>query len=86
MEFVFFDPNSGEFLIGDFDPGWVCIPIPLGLDRPTRLCFGTADKINHDRPTHEWFATPVLGDVTEHAMLDLVPFAGARWKVAHGDA
>jgi hypothetical protein len=24
--------------------------------------------------------------MTEHAMLDLVPFAGARWKVAHGDA
>ena len=33
----------------------------------------------------EWFASPVLGDVAEESVLDLVPFAGARREVAHGD-
>src|SRR5580692_3511088 len=31
---------------------------------------------------HQWFATPVLGDEAKQAMLDFVPFAGSRWKMA----
>ena len=31
----------------------------------------------------EWLAAPVLADKGEEPMLDLVPFAGARRKVAH---
>src|SRR5450631_1213833 len=31
------------------------------------------------------FATPRSSDMTEHAMLDLVPLTGSRWKVAYFD-
>ena len=35
--------------------------------------------------TFQWFATPRSSDMTEHAMLDLVPLTGPRWKVADFD-
>ena len=30
-------------------------------------------------------AAPILGDVAEHAVFNLVPLAGARWKVTDSD-
>src|SRR5439155_26026291 len=33
----------------------------------------------------ERFATPRSSDMTEHAVLDLVPLTGPRWKVAYFD-
>ena len=36
-------------------------------------------------PTDEWPTSPVGGDVAEHAMFNLVPFAGARREVADLD-
>ncbi len=35
--------------------------------------------------TDERLASPVAGDVTEHPMLNFVPFARAGWKVANHD-
>ena len=33
--------------------------------------------------TDQWPASPVLGDVAENPVLDLIPFTRAGWKVAH---
>ena len=40
-----------------------------------------ADQIDHDLPTDQRPASPVGGDVAEHAMFNLVPFAGAGREV-----
>jgi hypothetical protein len=44
-----------------------------------------ADQVNHGLNGSEGTASPVLRDVAEEAMLDLVPFAGARWEVRDVD-
>jgi hypothetical protein len=33
----------------------------------------------------QWAATPVLRDVAEQPMLDLVPLRDPRWRVRHAD-
>jgi Subunit ChlI of Mg-chelatase len=45
------------------------------------LC--TSDQINDHCMVHQWPPAPVLGDVAEHPMLDLIPLAGTRWEVTH---
>ena len=32
------------------------------------------------------FATPVLGEVGEQTVFDLIPLAGSRWEVTHRDS
>jgi hypothetical protein len=39
------------------------------------------DEFDDDFSTYEWLSPPVRRDVTEHPVLDLVPFASARWVV-----
>ena len=36
--------------------------------------------------TAQRFAAPVLADVGEEPVLDLVPLAGSRWEVTHRDS
>src|SRR5689334_2623339 len=50
-----------------------------------RLCRCRTDEIHHNLICLQRLATPVPGYMTEQAMLDLVPFARARRKVAHLD-
>ena len=42
-----------------------------------------SDKLNYHLATQQRTPSPVLGDVAEHPVLDLVPFAGSRRKMAH---
>src|SRR6185295_13825548 len=44
-----------------------------------------ADQIDHRLKGAEGTTAPVLRDVTKQAMLDLVPLAGARWKMRDMD-
>jgi hypothetical protein len=43
------------------------------------------DEIDDDLVADQWLATPVLTDVGEQAMFNLVPFAGARREVTDRD-
>ena len=43
------------------------------------------DQIDDDFVTHQGSPAPVLGDVAEHPVLDLVPLARSRREVAHMD-
>ena len=49
------------------------------------LCRCVGNQIDDDVMTDQSPVAPVLSDVAEHAVLDLVPLAGAWWKVAHMD-
>ena len=86
MEFGSLYANGSEFRIRDFDAYRVRVFVQFGMDREASASLGVPDKIDDDSPTHERFATPVLCDVTKHTMLNLVPCAGARGKVAYRDA
>src|SRR2546428_7267734 len=85
MEFGSLYANGSEFRIRDFDACRVRVFVQCGIDREASASRGVPDKIDDDSPTHERFATPVLCDVTKHTMLNLIPFAGARGKVARSE-
>ena len=44
---------------------------------------GVSDQVDDNGEAFEGLAAPVPGDVTEHAMLDPVPFACTGRQVAH---
>jgi hypothetical protein len=46
------------------------------------LCSRTGDQIDNGSAGEQWSATPILGDKAKEAVLNLVPLARSRWKVA----
>jgi transposase len=81
----FLQSDRREFFIGDLDTGPVSLGIQLRSNPQPGLRRRVADQIHDDRPRAERLATPVLRDVAEHAVLDLVPLARPGWEVAHRD-
>jgi hypothetical protein len=41
-----------------------------------------ADQVHHDLQAPQGHATPILRDMAEHPVLDLIPLARTRWEVA----
>src|SRR5262245_34651953 len=64
---------------GDLDAFLVGPRIEYALDLQARLCRGGADQLDDGDAIHQRFSSPVLGNVAEEAMLNLVPFRGA-WR------
>ena len=85
MEAVRLEIERSQLCIGDFDAGRVRASVQFGANLQACSCRCVGDQIDNDFMTHQRPTTPVLGDVTEHPMLDFVPFAGARREVAHMD-
>jgi hypothetical protein len=44
-----------------------------------------ADQIDDDAVADEWFGPPIHAGEREHAVLDLIPFAGARRQMVNID-
>ena len=74
-----------QFCVGDLDTGWIVSAIQFGANFQAGLGGGVRDQVDNDFMAQQRAAAPVLGNVTEHAMLDLVPFAGSRREVANVD-
>ena len=55
--------------------------VDFGADLQTFFGGGVPDQIDDDRKAFEWLTAPVPGNMAEHAMLNLVPFAGAGWQM-----
>lgn len=81
MKFVRFDMQGVDLCRSYFNPGWITSPVQLGADFQTSLGGGVGNQIDDDVMTDQRPAAPVLGDVAEYAMFDLVPFAGSRWEM-----
>src|ERR1700676_311369 len=77
--------DGGELFVGDSNPGWVAPPVELCSDLQSRLGGRAGDQVDDDVVTDQGLAAPVLRDVAEHTMLNLVPFTGARREVADVD-
>ena len=59
--------------------------VALGLHSKSRVRRGGRDECDHHFVADQGLASPILGDVAEEPMLDLVPFAGGWGKMTHGD-
>ena len=70
--------HCGELCIGDFDARGVLSGIQFGPYYQACLNGRVGDQINDDIVTHQRPTAPVLGNVAEHAMFDLVPFSSSR--------
>src|SRR3990170_1908080 len=75
VEGRWFQPYGREFSIGDLDPGGIGVGIQLGTNTETGAGGRVTDQLDHDLMAHKRPSPPVLGDMTEHPVLDLVPFA-----------
>src|SRR5687768_10477999 len=81
-------PLEGQFsklFVRYLEPSFVGILVQLGPN--VKPCFGgrAADQIDHDLAADQGASAPVVGDVAEHPMFDLVPLAGSGWKVTDLD-
>lgn len=83
MKRVSLQVNRRQFLIADFDPRRIGSVIEFGSDFRAGLGRCVRYQIDDDLVAHKRAAAPILGDVAEHPVLDLVPLAGPGRKVAH---
>ena len=74
--------ESGQLLVGDLDGGFVGVFVDRSLDDETCFRRGCGHQVDNDLMAHQGTATPVVGDETEEAMLNLVPLARAWRKMA----
>src|SRR5260370_28173901 len=85
VEVVAGEVDDIHFGVGHLDGGRIGVLIEFATNRQTGLRRGCGDQLDDDLMADERFAAPVAGDEREEAMLDLVPLAGARRQVTHGD-
>jgi hypothetical protein len=83
VEFIGFDVEGGHLGIGDLDPLWIGPSIEFAVHARTSGCRRCGDQIDHDQTTGQGRAAPVLADMAEQSVLDLVPFRGTRRVVAN---
>src|SRR5262249_9714728 len=86
MECRGINPHVAEFSARDGDSRGIALLIETRADGQTGRRGGSTNQLDDHLMAHQRLTSPILGDVTEHAMLNLVPLAGAGREVAHGDA
>ena len=77
MKLVGGEVEGTEDGIGDLDAGGVALGVEACVDGEASGGAGVRDQVEDHLVGLEGAAAPVVGDVAEHAVLDLVPFAGA---------
>src|SRR3954451_11074460 len=75
-----------QFLVRDPHASRVGARVEFGLDAQARPGRGSAKQLDDYLVADEWPPTPVLGDVAEHPVLDLVPLGSPRREVADPEA
>lgn len=72
-------------IVGHLDPGRIGAAIEIGAASESSLGGGSPDVLEDRLIADQGLSLPVLGDQTEHSMLDQVPF-GRTWReMIHGD-
>jgi hypothetical protein len=75
------DIDAGELVIGDDDALWIKIFIEFAMDGKTGSRTGGCNQIDNDAKADQRFGAPVVAYEGEQSVLNLVPLAGAWWKV-----
>ena len=79
------DADRAQFRLGDLYPRWIPPLVQASADTETGLRRRRPDQLNNHFVADQRLPAPVLSNVAEHAMLDLVPLAGPWGEVAHMD-
>lgn len=74
-----------QLLFGDPDSRLVTVRVEFGLHAQTSRCRRIGNQLDNYFTTDQWLSTPVGRNLTEQAMLNLIPFAGSGRKVADAD-
>ena len=79
------ETDGGELCVGDGDAAGILAAIEFRPDAQTRSTVGRSNQTDNRGEIDERRAAPIHRDVGEQAVLNLVPFAGARREVTHRD-
>src|SRR5271166_7018016 len=71
-----------KLFVADLNLGFVMVGVQSSLNNQARARRGTGDEVDDGLMTHQGLPAPVLRDEAEQTMLNLVPLARARGKVA----
>jgi len=71
--------------VGHLYAGRIGILIELAANLEASVGRGGSDKLDDCLVAHQRLTAPILSDERKQAMFDLVPLAGARWQMTHGD-
>src|SRR5262249_42570612 len=82
-EVVFHNLQCPHLSLGHLDAEVIATGIELCPDRESGLGGRGANELDDHLVADKWTAAPVLRDVREEFMFDLVPLAGPRRKVAY---
>src|SRR3954470_18595672 len=77
MESVALEVESCHLPLGHLDALWIGVGVEFTADGQAGPGRGTGDKVDHGEAAGERRRAPVLRDVAEQAMLDLLPLRGA---------
>src|SRR3970282_1181287 len=79
------DFDALEFGVADFGSGWIPALVEFRPNLESLLGGGVGDQIDNDFVADQGSASPVLRDVTEHGVFDLVPLAGSGREMTHAN-
>src|SRR3954462_14625122 len=82
VEVVALEIEAGHRLVWHLDPLGVGLGVEFAADAQPRLGAGVGDQFDHRQSAGQGRGPPVLADMTEHAVLDRIPFRGAGRIVA----
>ena len=85
MESVAGDVEGSHLGVGDSDALRVKVLVDFASHGEAGLGRGSGDQVDDNAIADEWRGAPILADVREEAVLDLVPLAGARRQVVDLD-
>src|SRR2546427_1247334 len=78
--------KSWQLLSRDLTTGGIDVLVQFRPNRQPRLGRRVTNQVDHHLTAHQRPTAPVLRDVADHPVLDLVPLARPWREVAHGDA
>ena len=85
MESISLEGEARELLVGDLLALGVAPRVDLASHPKPGARSGRGDRIDDHRKTRQGPPPPVLADERKQPVLDLVPLARPRWKMANGD-
>src|SRR5271165_3938106 len=85
MEGIALYVECRDLLVGDLDALGIGVGIEFAADFETGFRRGVCDQFDGHEEADERHGAPVLGNVAEHAVLDLVPLRGPRRIMADLD-
>ena len=85
MELIALDVEAFHLSVADLDAFLVGSRVECAFYLETGFGGGCGDQFNDGEPIRERSAAPVLGDVAEQTVLDLVPLCAAETCEARSD-